>query len=121
MCTQDLISVRCPTCWQELSYHYTPLEACRSRGQCFVHRREITHCAYQDCERCAQKRRETEIEARRREEEKVRREMSEEAEREAERDRTRKADRRHVEEEKETERAATSRESRCNKRKYSSE
>ena len=117
MCTQDIISVCCPTCGDELSYRYTPLEACGYRGQCYVRRTAVSERAPRKCESCAQKTRETEFEARRRDAERNKHDMSEEAEREADRDRNRKADRRRVEKEREKEQAATIRESRQRREK----
>ena len=113
MCAQDVISVRCPSCGRELSYRYGGCDPCRNRGYCYVRRTQLQETAYNECESCAQRRREREYEARRREEERNRRDRFVEAEREAERDRTRKADRRRIDGEREVERAAGSRASRC--------
>jgi hypothetical protein len=112
MCTQDVISVHCPSCGRELSYRYGILDPCRYRGQCYVRRTELHESVYRECESCAQKRRESEVESRRREAERDRRDLSAEAERDVERDRARKAGRRRVDEQREAERAAASRESR---------
>src|SRR2546423_13977745 len=58
MCRQDVISVCCPTCGDEILYRYSPLEACRYRGQCSVRRTAVTESAPRECESCAQKTRE---------------------------------------------------------------
>src|SRR5439155_950702 len=50
MCRQDIISICCPTCGDEISYRYSPLEACRYRGQCYVRRTAVTEGAPREWE-----------------------------------------------------------------------
>jgi hypothetical protein len=101
MCQQNIISIQCPTCRQEVRYRYEDLIRCPNRYYCFVHRPRFEELAAHECESCAQRRREAEQEARRREEERNSRDRADEDERDAERDRRRKGERSRIEREKE--------------------